>query len=79
MVLGKEKPVEETTLEYEKLKHYIFGLEEHLAEAQKQAYRLVKRHKGMNFERNWYKISTFPNIIMNSRDQWSWAWSGLKT
>jgi hypothetical protein len=44
--LGKEKPVEESTPEYEKLKHYIFELENHLAEAQKQAYRLVKRHRG---------------------------------
>ncbi|CAN6817023.1 unnamed protein product, partial [Brassica oleracea] len=43
-VLGKEKPVEETTPEYEKLKHYVFELENHLAEAQKHAYRLVKRH-----------------------------------
>ncbi|XP_058088936.1 sorting nexin 1 [Magnolia sinica] len=45
VVLGKEKPVEESTPEYEKLKHYIFELEEHLAEAQKQAFRLVKRHR----------------------------------
>ncbi|CAM8952547.1 unnamed protein product [Rhodiola kirilowii] len=45
VVLGKEKPVEESTPEYEKLKHYIFELENHLAEAQKHAYRLVKRHK----------------------------------
>uniref|UniRef100_A0A1J3G467 Sorting nexin 1 n=1 Tax=Noccaea caerulescens TaxID=107243 RepID=A0A1J3G467_NOCCA len=44
-VLGKEKPVEETTPEYEKLKHYVFELENHLAEAQKHAYRLVKRHR----------------------------------
>ncbi|CAN7126692.1 unnamed protein product [Brassica rapa subsp. narinosa] len=43
-VLRKEKPVEETTPEYEKLKHYVFELENHLAEAQKHAYRLVKRH-----------------------------------
>ncbi|WZZ72555.1 hypothetical protein YC2023_083925 [Brassica napus] len=42
---GKEKPVEETTPEYEKLKHYVFELENHLAEAQKHAYRLVKRHR----------------------------------
>ena len=35
VVLGKEKPVEETTPEYEKMKNYIFGLEEHLAEAQR--------------------------------------------
>lgn len=46
VVLGKEKPVEESNPEYEKLKHYIFELEDHLAEAQKQAFRLVKRHKG---------------------------------
>ncbi|XP_020210680.1 sorting nexin 1 isoform X1 [Cajanus cajan] len=44
-VLGKEKPVEETDPEYEKMKHYIFELENHLAEAQKHAYRLVKRHR----------------------------------
>jgi sorting nexin-1/2 len=47
VVLGKEKPVEESTPEYEKLKNYIFELENHLAEAQKQAYRLVKRHRGI--------------------------------
>lgn len=46
VVLGKEKPVEESNPEYEKLKHYIFELENHLAEAQKHAYRLVKRHRG---------------------------------
>lgn len=46
VVLGKEKPVEETDPEYEKMKHYIFELENHLAEAQKHAYRLVKRHRG---------------------------------
>ncbi|PKI47046.1 sorting nexin 1 [Punica granatum] len=45
VVLGKEKPVEESNPEYEKLKHYIFELENHLAEAQKHAYRLVKRHR----------------------------------
>ncbi|XP_038694292.1 sorting nexin 1-like isoform X2 [Tripterygium wilfordii] len=45
VVLGKEKPVEESNSEYEKLKHYIFELENHLAEAQKHAYRLVKRHR----------------------------------
>ncbi|XP_010271611.1 PREDICTED: sorting nexin 1-like isoform X3 [Nelumbo nucifera] len=44
-VLGKEKPVEESNPEYEKLKNYIFELEEDLAEAQKHAFRLVKRHK----------------------------------
>lgn len=47
VVLGKEKPVEESTPEYEKLKNYIFQLEDHLAEAQKHAYRLVKRHRGI--------------------------------
>lgn len=46
VVLGKEKPVEESNPEYERLKHYIFELEDHLAEAQKHAYRLVKRHRG---------------------------------
>ncbi|KAJ9181362.1 hypothetical protein P3X46_009499 [Hevea brasiliensis] len=45
VVLGKEKPVEESNPEYEKLKNYIFELENHLSEAQKHAYRLVKRHK----------------------------------
>ncbi|KAK6942577.1 Phox homology [Dillenia turbinata] len=45
VVLGKEKPVEESNPEYEKLRHYIFELENHLAEAQKHAYRLVKRHR----------------------------------
>ncbi|KAI4300508.1 hypothetical protein L6164_033878 [Bauhinia variegata] len=45
VVLGKEKPVEESNPEYEKMKHYIFELENHLAEAQKHAYRLVKRHR----------------------------------
>ncbi|RDX83250.1 Sorting nexin 1, partial [Mucuna pruriens] len=46
VVLGKEKPIEESDPEYEKMKHYIFELENHLAEAQKHAYRLVKRHRG---------------------------------
>ncbi|KAL8215282.1 hypothetical protein R6Q57_004731 [Mikania cordata] len=45
VVLGKEKPVEESNPEYEKFKKYIFELEDHLAEAQKHAYRLVKRHR----------------------------------
>ena len=39
--------MEESTPEYEKLKSYIFELEIHLAEAQKQSYRLVKRHRGI--------------------------------
>ncbi|ONK71303.1 uncharacterized protein A4U43_C04F7080 [Asparagus officinalis] len=45
VVLGKEKPIEESNPEYEKLKNYIFELEIHLSEAQKQAFRLVKRHR----------------------------------
>ncbi|KAI3682405.1 hypothetical protein L1987_82368 [Smallanthus sonchifolius] len=45
VVLGKEKPVEESNSEYDKFKKYIFELEDHLAEAQKHAYRLVKRHR----------------------------------
>ncbi|XP_024527007.1 sorting nexin 1 isoform X1 [Selaginella moellendorffii] len=44
VVLGKEKPLEETSEEYEKVKHYVTELEDHLGEAQKQSYRLVKRH-----------------------------------
>ncbi|XP_076899657.1 sorting nexin 1-like [Bidens hawaiensis] len=45
VVMGKEKPAEESNPEYEKLKRYIFELEDHVAEAQKHAYRLVKRHR----------------------------------
>ncbi|KAK4419411.1 Sorting nexin 1 [Sesamum alatum] len=45
VVLGKEKPAEESDPEYEKLKNYIFQLEDHLAEAQKHAHHLVKRHR----------------------------------
>ncbi|KAJ4830112.1 Sorting nexin-1 [Turnera subulata] len=45
VVLGKEKPLEESNPEYEKLKNYFFELENHLAEAQKHAYRLVKKHR----------------------------------
>ncbi|XP_075491261.1 sorting nexin 1-like isoform X1 [Primulina tabacum] len=45
VVLGKEKPVEESYPEYEKLKNYVFQLEDQLAETQKHAYRLVKRHR----------------------------------
>lgn len=48
VVLGKEKLIEESNPEYEKLKRYIDELEDHLAEAQKHAYRLVKRHRGNN-------------------------------
>lgn len=45
-VLGKEKPVDETDPDYEKLKHYVVELEDHLAEAQRQAMKLVKRQRG---------------------------------
>ncbi|KAA8518553.1 hypothetical protein F0562_016027 [Nyssa sinensis] len=58
MVLGKEKPVEESNPEYEKLKHYIFELEDHLAEAQKHAYRLVKRHRELG-----QSLSDFGNAV----------------
>ncbi|CAK9212384.1 unnamed protein product [Sphagnum jensenii] len=44
-VLGKDKPVEETDPEYEKLKHYVVDLEDHLAEAQRQSMKLVKRQR----------------------------------
>lgn len=46
VVLGKDKPLEESNPEYEKLKHYVDDLEDHLAEAQKQSFRLVKRQRG---------------------------------
>ena len=46
IVLGKDKPIEESDPDYEKLKHYIFELEDHLTEAQKQSFRLAKRHRG---------------------------------
>lgn len=46
IVLGKDKPIEESDPDYEKLKHYIFELEDHLGEAQKQSFRLAKRHRG---------------------------------
>lgn len=58
VVLGKEKPVEESHPEYEKMKHYIFELENHLAEAQKQAYRLVKRHRELG-----KSLSDFGNAV----------------
>ncbi|KAL8140982.1 hypothetical protein V2J09_007003 [Rumex salicifolius] len=45
VVFGKETPMEEATPEYQKMKHYVYELENHLAEAQKYAYRLVKRHR----------------------------------
>lgn len=38
--------MEEATPEYEKMKHYIYELGNHLDEAQKYAYRLVTRHRG---------------------------------
>jgi sorting nexin-1/2 len=46
-VLRKEKTVEETDPEYENLKNYIGELEDHLAEAQRHAMRLVKRQRGI--------------------------------
>ncbi|KAK1427144.1 hypothetical protein QVD17_15827 [Tagetes erecta] len=48
VILGKEKPAEESNPEYEKLKRYIYELEDHVAEAQKHAYRLVKRHRELS-------------------------------
>ncbi|KAL2613303.1 hypothetical protein R1flu_024995 [Riccia fluitans] len=45
VVLGKDKPLEETDSEYEKVKRYVEVLEEHLSEAQKQSFRLVKRQR----------------------------------
>lgn len=46
--MRKEKVVEEIDPEYEKLKHYILELEDHLAEAQRHAMRLVKRQRGIS-------------------------------
>ena len=75
VVLGKEKPVEESNPEYEKLKHYIFELENHLAEAQKHAYRLVKRHRGNNglcycymlaHDKSFSCFTSFRHIMMHS-------------
>ncbi|CAN0879472.1 Sorting nexin 1, partial [Linum grandiflorum] len=63
VVLGKEKPLEESNPEYEKMKHYIFELENHLAEAQKHAYRLVKRHRGK--VSNAFVSSTFKEYSSN--------------
>lgn len=65
VVLGKEKPVEESDPEYEKLKHYIFELENHLAEAQKHAYRLVKRHRGkIEFKISvWYLLLSSISVV----------------
>lgn len=66
VVLGKEKPVEESNPEYEKLKHYIFELENHLAEAQKHAYRLVKRHRGIKgFSYMYVLCVNFPGIRLD--------------
>lgn len=53
--------MEESTPEYEKLKSYIFELETHLAEAQKQAYRLVKRHRGISVGR----LKNGPSLLLN--------------
>lgn len=47
IVLGKDKPAEESNPDYEKLKHYILELEDHLGEAQKQSFRLAKHHKDL--------------------------------
>ena len=58
VVLGKEKPIEESNSDYEKLKHYIFELENHLAEAQKQAFRLVKRHRGNGYPSSLFLLSS---------------------
>lgn len=70
VVLGKEKPVEESNPEYEKLKHYIFELENHLAEAQKHAYRLVKRHRGIKgFSYMYVLCVNFPGI----RQEYAWT------
>lgn len=63
VVLGKEKPIEESTPEYEKMKRYIFELEEHLAEAQKHAFRLVKRHRGLG--RAFCKLTVFYYLYCN--------------
>lgn len=45
--MRKEKVVEETDPEYERVKQYIVELEDHLAEAQRHAMRLVKRQRGI--------------------------------
>ncbi|BBN17760.1 sorting nexin-1/2 [Marchantia polymorpha subsp. ruderalis] len=45
VVLGKDKPLEESDPQYEKMKHYVDDLEDHLSEAQKQSFRLVKRQR----------------------------------
>eukprot|EP00898_Chlorokybus_atmophyticus_P003833 jgi/Chlat1/4450/Chrsp29S08887 len=44
-VLGKERPERDVDPEYEAYKAYANALEGHLAEARRQAERLVKRHK----------------------------------
>lgn len=45
--MRKEKVVEETDPEYEKVKRYVIELEDHLAEAQRHAMRLVKKQRGI--------------------------------
>ncbi|GBG61408.1 hypothetical protein CBR_g20439 [Chara braunii] len=47
MVLGKDKAQSEVDEEYESLKSYVAALETHLAEARKQAERLVKRQRDL--------------------------------
>jgi sorting nexin-1/2 len=42
-VLGKDKLVERS--EYEKLKHYVLELEDHLAEVRQQSMKLVKQQQ----------------------------------
>ena len=46
-VMRKERVVEETDPEYEKVKNYVIELEDHLSEAQRHAMRLVKRQRGI--------------------------------
>ena len=58
IVLGKDKPIEEFDPDYEKLKHYIIELEDHLGEAQKQSFRLAKRHKGWLWNKAYFEFSS---------------------
>lgn len=57
-MLGKDKPIKEFDPDYEKPKHYIIELEDHLAEAQKQSFPLAKRHKG------WLRAKTLDNYCL---------------